>query len=97
MTAGHFIVLIHFVHLLQMYCLVFVYGQVVRNVLRGPTSQRYEHFWGVFFYVRASIYSRSGMVGNVSNALSWVLYSVYVTIFFNIACHFVFLCFDGDV
>ena len=43
------------------------------------------------------MYSRSGMVGNVSNVLFWVEYSMYVTIFFNVACHFVFLCFEGDV
>ena len=96
-TAGHFVVLIHFVHLLQIYCLVLVYGQVVRHILLDPPLKDVDSFWEVLFYVGASISSRSDVVGNVSNVLFWVVYSMYTTIFLNVACHFVFLCFEGDV
>ena len=95
--ASHFVVLIHFADLLQMYRLVFVYGHVVCHIRVDPSLKDVDSFLEVVCYVRASIYSYSGMVGNVSNALPWVVYSVYVTIFFNIACHFVFLCFQGEV
>ena len=73
--------LIHFVHLL----------------CSDPRPKDVDSFMEVFFYVGASIYSRSGMVGNVSNVLFWVVYSMYDTIFFHVACHFVFLCFERDV
>ena len=62
---------------------------------RTPTIQRCRQLLGSVFYVGTSIYSH--LHTNVSNALSWVVYSVYVTIFFNVACHFIFLCFEGDV
>ena len=45
-TASHFVVLIHFAHLLQMYRLVFVYGHVVCHILHGPTSQRWGQLFG---------------------------------------------------
>ena len=79
-TGGHLTVLVHFVHLLQIYCLVFAH----------PLSKDVDSFWEVFFMLE-HLYT------NVSNALSWLVYSVYVTIFFNVACHFIFLCFEGDV
>ena len=44
--CGHFVVLIHFVHLLQLHGLVFVYGQVVRHILLGPNSQRFGQLLG---------------------------------------------------
>ena len=47
-----------------------------------PPPKDVDSFGEVFFYFGASIYSRSGMVGNVSSVLFWVVYSVYVTTFF---------------
>ena len=89
--------LIHSVRLLQLHCLVFVYGQVVVLYYSEPPPKDVGSFWEVFFYVGASIYSLSGMVGNVANVLFWVVYSVYVTIFFHVACHYGFFCVKGDV
>ena len=97
MRACYSVVLIHFLRLLQVYCLVFVYGQVVRHILGAPTSQRCGQLLESFFYVGVSIFSHSGMLGNISNALFWVVCSVYVTISFKVACHFVSLYFKGDV
>ena len=62
-----------------------------------PPPKDVDSFWEVFVYVEASVYSRSGMVGNFSSVLFWVVYSVYVAIFFNVARHFVFFFFKGDV
>ena len=45
-TASHFVVVIHFAHLLQMYRLVFVYGHVVCHIIHGPTSQRWGQLFG---------------------------------------------------
>ena len=46
MMADHFVVLIHFVYLLQLHCLVFVYGQVDNHILLRPTSQRCGQLYG---------------------------------------------------
>ena len=55
--------LIHSVRLLQLHCLVFVYGQVVRLILLGPTSQRCGQLLGSVFlcwsiYILAFRYGR---------------------------------------
>ena len=52
--------------------------------------------FGKCSFMLEHLYTRVvGMVGNVCNGLFCVVYSVYVAIFFNVECHFVFLCFEG--
>ena len=56
--VGHFVVLIHFAHLVQLYCLVFVYGQVVHHILLGPTSQRCGQLFGSVFFMLEHLNTR---------------------------------------
>ena len=67
--AGHFVVLVHFVYLLQLYCLVFVTVRLLVIYYSDPPPKDVHSFWEGLFYVGASIYSRSGMGGNVSIVL----------------------------
>ena len=86
-----------FVHLLRMYCLVFIYGQVVRHILRGPTSQICGQLLGSVLlcwsiYILAFRYGMLSLQCIVLGSAFRVRHNI-----FNIACRFVLLYFEGDI
>ena len=97
MTAGHFVVRIYFVHLLQTYCLVFIYGQVVRHILREPISQICGQVLGSALlcwsiYILAFRYGMLSLQSIVLGSALRVRHNI-----FNVACRFVLLYFEGDI